>query len=164
MERQQEPPIEEVLNNTEKYKEEWSKYESKILKGMTTCIGLDFKRNYIDVFVVSGNPRPFSRPIVIKSRYPIDEFICVISHELIHCLFADNMFSKNGRDPYPKNSHIVVHPILKYLYIDVLREPKLLDVNKEAYANSNNKKYDGAWKKVDELGYMEILNKVKGSI
>ncbi|HUD01589.1 MAG TPA: hypothetical protein VMR37_04635 [Rhabdochlamydiaceae bacterium] len=155
------PSLEEVLDKTEKYKNEWRKYEEKILGGITLATGLKFKRNYIDVFVVSGNLRPFSRPVVLKSTYDLDQFINIITHELIHCLFSDNRISEDKKDPYPENKHILLHAVLKYIYLDILNEPERLKLNIKMSSESKNPEYISAWNEIGKLGYKEILVKIK---
>ena len=86
-----EPTEIEVKERVKKYKEEWAKYENKILEGVCEMLGLNFNQNIIDVHIVSGNDRQFSNPVVIKSGFEPDEFIESLSHELIHRLFSNNL-------------------------------------------------------------------------
>ena len=86
-----EPTETEAKERVKKYKEEWAKYENKILDGICKSLGLNFSQNIIDVRIVSGNDRQFSNPVVIKSGFEPDEFIESLSHELIHRLFSNNL-------------------------------------------------------------------------
>jgi hypothetical protein len=155
------PPIEDVRASVIRYKKEWERVAPMVLAGICRATGLSFVRNHIDVFVVSGNPRPFSRPIVIKSRYTNEEFLCVLAHELIHCLFSDNRVTEDRKDPYPENMHILVHALLWHVYIDVLGEPKLLETNRRTSAAADYSEYSEAWRRVEEIGYGEVIRKFR---
>ncbi len=87
-------PLEEVLEKVEEYKNEWEKYGPKILNALCEVTSLSFNREVIDVYIVSGNPRQFSNPVVIKSGFSPSEFVDVLTHELIHRLFVLNNLKK----------------------------------------------------------------------
>lgn len=166
------PTQEEVFKRIEDYKKEWSKYEAKILKGICDVLNLEFKRNVIDVYIVSGNPRQLSAPIVIKSSFSPDEFVNSLAHELIHALFQDN----GSRIPisifdemFPEEtnsvkSHVVLHSILKYIYLDILKDAKRLDRNIESSRKHNTNDYSRAWEIVEKERYLEVIKKFKGKI
>lgn len=157
------PTSDEVIAKTKNYRRLWEKHGELILKGITEATGMAFKRAYIPVYVVAVNPRPFSNPLVIKSRYTDDEFIRVIAHELIHNLFADN--KETYKEPYPDNVHKIVHAVLASVFLDVLKDEKLLagdvkDMNDPVFATTN-REYAEAWKFVEEIGYKAILDDFK---
>ena len=166
------PTQEEMFKRVANYRKEWSKYETKILKGIYAVLNLKFKRNIIDVYIVSGNPRQLSAPIVIKSGFSPDEFIDSLTHELIHALFQDNgkkipmsifdeMFPEETEST---KSHVVVHSILKYIYIDILKDEKMLERNIENSKKHSTNDYLRAWEIVEEEGYIEIIRKFKNKI
>jgi hypothetical protein len=166
------PTQDDVFKKIEDYKKEWSKYEGKILKGICSVLNLKFKRSAIDVYIVSGNPRQLSSPIVIKSGFSPDEFVDSLTHELIHILFEDNgrkvpisiwdeMFS--GETSSVK-SHVVVHSVLKYIYLDVLKDEKRLERNVGSSKKHNTNDYLRAWEIVEKEGYIEIIKKFKSKI
>lgn len=166
------PTQEEIFKKIEDYKNEWSEHEARILKSMCAILGLEFKRNAIDVYIVSGNPRQLSAPIVIKSGFTPDEFVDSLTHELIHALFGDNgkivpisiwdeMFP--GETKLVK-SHAVVHSVLKYIYLDVLKDDKRLEKNIAGSKKHDTNDYFRAWEIVDEKGYTEIIKKFKSKI
>ena len=166
------PTQEEVFKRIENYKKEWSKHEKKILEGICAVLGLKFKRDAIDVYIVSGNPRQLSAPIIIKSGFSPDEFVDSLTHELIHTLFEDNgriipisiwdeMFP--GETSAVK-SHVVVHSVLKYIYLDVLKDGKMLERNIESSRKHNTNDYLRAWEIVEKEGYIEIIKKFKSKI
>lgn len=157
------PSVEFVENQVSLYKNEWIKYESKILTGIQEITGLHFERNYIDVFIVSLSTRSFSRPIVMKSRYSLMDFINVLTHELIHCLFSDNdtlvkdSFIVTHENPITSR-HIVIHAILKYIYVDVLKESQRLECDIKFCWSEG---YKNAWKVVQESDYLKIIDDFK---
>ncbi|MEI6237946.1 MAG: hypothetical protein WCP15_00235 [bacterium] len=157
----------EVLKKVENYKELWSKYNEKILNGLVDITGLKFSRNYFDIHIVTGNPRPFSSPIVMKSTYDDISFINTLTHELVHCLFMDNKKELGSVTIYEHenkttSTHVMVHAILKSIYLDVLNEPERLEKNILESSNSNLG-YKEAWQVVEKVGYKKILDKLKKS-
>ena len=165
-----EPTETEAKERVKKYKEEWAKYENKILDGICKSLGLNFSQNIIDVRIVSGNDRQFSNPVVIKSGFEPDEFIESLSHELIHRLFSDNVQNvvagKIFLEMFPdKNelarNHIITYATLKFIYLDILKEKERLAKNIERSSKSSFPKYSRAWKIVEEKGYGELINDFK---
>lgn len=156
---------EEVLARVEKYKEIWQKHEQVILTGICDFTGLNFKRNVIDVYVVTGNPRSFSRPLVLRSGYSEGEFIINLTHELIHALLSDNEEIGTGKlllDRFPEESpltrnHIIVNAVLKYVYLDILKNEKLLERNLFLSKSHGSIDYVRAWEIVEELGYKNVV-------
>ena len=165
-----EPTEIEVKERVKKYKEEWAKYEKKIIEGICEALGLNFSQNIIDVHIVSGNDRQFSNPVVIKSGLKPDEFIESLSHELIHRLFSDNVQNvvagKIFLEMFPDENelarnHIITHAVLKFIYLDVLKEKERLAKNIERSSKSSFPEYPRAWKIVEEKGYRELINYFK---
>lgn len=157
--------LEEVQERVVTYNNEWSKYEHKILNALCDITGLNFNRDVIDVYIVSGNPRQFSNPLVIKSGFLPSEFVDVLTHELIHRLFTLSGVSKKvtcsekylNESDLVKN-HILLHALLKYLYLDILNEPERLKNNiSRSKAHSTND-YARAWEIVETDGHMNIIN------
>lgn len=163
------PSQKDVFKRIKNYRDLWDKYGSLILKNMIKITGLTFKRNQIDIHVVSVNPRSFSFPIIIKSRHDDVSFINTITHELIHCLFSDNSEKVNKHIPWDKeiigqdigNDHVIVHAILKYIYLDVLKSPKNLKENILLSEFPGNEGYAIAWKIVEDIPYKEIIREFK---
>jgi len=159
------PSDELIKSQISMYNEEWDKYGERILRGICEATGLNFKRNQIDVYVVSGSLRPFSRPIVIKSGYEPDYFVNVLTHELIHCLYSDNDEEVNKPLHYPHENHTVsvhvyLNAILKYIYIDVLGEPERYELDKKMVADSKLG-YNIAWDIVDKIGHLKLIEDFK---
>lgn len=117
------PIQEEVDKNIEMYKEAWAEIGDKILTAMQKITGLSYTRNLIDVHIVSINPRPFSSPIVMKSRYSKEDFIYNLTEELIHVLSSDNkeawrkvrdgVVTKYKNEPRTVKNHIIVFVVMQ---------------------------------------------------
>ena len=162
------PTKEEVLNRIEVYKKEWRKYEKPILKGVCDVLKLLFLQNIVDVHIVSGNPRAFSNPIVMKSSYAPEEFVDVLAHELIHRLLSNHAETINMKvlvKMFPKEDsltrgHVLIHAILKYLYLDILKQPERLEKDlKRSYSASIKgvPAYHRAWEIVNAGDYMKFI-------
>lgn len=168
-----EPTEAEVKERVKKYKEEWAKYEKKILEGICGLLGLNFSQNIIDVHIVSGNDRQFSDPIVIKSGFDPSEFINSLTHELIHRLFSDNTQKVDAwdflKDSFPKENkltqnHILTHAILKFIYLDILKNEEKLEKNIERSSKASFIEYARAWDIVEKKGYLKLIEDFKTSV
>lgn len=163
------PTKEEVLEKVKEFNEVWNKNSNKILKAICKSLNLYFPQNIIDVYIVSGIPRCFSDPIVIKSRFTPEEFIDTLCHELIHKLLGQN--KKNVKKKIvqgfaPEESettknHVLIYAVLKHIYLDILKEPSRLDGNIKTSSEHFNDDYTKAWKIVDETGYNKILSEFR---
>ena len=166
------PAKDKVLERIENYKKEWSKYEKIILKAICDILEMNFKQNIIDVYIVSGNPRQFSDPIIIKSGFSPNEFVDTLTHELIHKLFQNNVDIfpwKILPKMFPSESnltrnHIITYAVLKYIYLDVLNEPHRLERNLQNSKKHRTDDYTKAWKIVEKRDYIELINQLKGEI
>lgn len=159
------PTNEEISERVIGYKKEWEAFEKKLLRSLYKISGLKFKRNIIDVHIVSGNPRQFSWPIVIKSGFKPEEFVDTLFHELIHVLFSDNkaiIYSKFLQTQFPNENktvqnHVVLFAILKFVYTKVLRSSNWLDRNREMAKKHSSEDYVKAWEIVDKIGFEKII-------
>ena len=167
-----EPTEAEVKKRVKKYKEEWAKYEKEILEGVCNVLGLNFSQNIIDVHIVSGNDRQFSNPVVIKSSFETGEFINALTHELIHRLFSDNTQKVDALNfleaNFPKENkltqnHILTHAILKFIYLDILKDKEKLEKNIKRSSKSSFPEYARAWEIVEEKGYKELKKEFKSN-
>ncbi|OHA16252.1 MAG: hypothetical protein A2743_02950 [Candidatus Taylorbacteria bacterium RIFCSPHIGHO2_01_FULL_43_47] len=128
-----------VLRRTAVYREIWNAKGISLLRKIYKVADLKFKRNLIEIHVVSGNPRPFSNPIVITANYNETKFLLVVLEELLHVLLKDNRvpFIKS-RDNLTVRKHVQVFSILL----------KVLDKETVDYAIENSKPhrdYYRAW-------------------
>lgn len=159
-------PAREIEENVKLFQENWLKDGKKILQGVCDILVLDFHRNMIPVYVVSGNPRPFGDPIVIRADFARPEsFIDVLVHELIHILFMDNqkkvpwsIFMEMFPNESPSaQNHVIVHAVLKYVYLEILKDPERLQRDINRSSKHKNRDYIRAWEIVEERGYKELI-------
>ena len=165
------PDMVKINSQVLMYKEEWGKYGEKIIESMCRVTNLEFERNIIDIYIVSGNPRPFSRPLVLSCGYNNIKFINYITHELIHCLFSDNDikegFSKKVRythDSEIVSRHVLVYAILNYILIDVLEKPNYLENVIKNDAHFPKLGYHEAWNIIEKIGYKKIIELYKEGV
>lgn len=165
------PEKEEVLKRVENYKKEWTKNEQKILHGLCDSINLEFNRDVIDIYIVSVNPRQFSNPIIIKSGFKPDEFVDILTHELIHRLLVLNKIKKEAivSDKYSDETdivknHIIVHALLKYIYLDILKDASRLEKNFLRSKNHNTNDYFRTWEIVEREGYKKLIDEFKNKL
>lgn len=163
------PSKELVLQRVETYKEVWNMHGLQIVEELQSVLGLLFQRNIIDVHIVSVIQQEFSRPIVIKSRLSPDEFIMTLTHELIHRIQAENsniVLPEITKKMFPNESsttrnHVLVHAVLTYIYLEVLKKEKLLLENKNKSEKHNTTDYTRAWEIVEEIGYKDVISMFK---
>jgi hypothetical protein len=162
------PTNDKILQKTTELREEWEKYEEKILTAIYKITNIEFKRNIIDVHIISGSPRNMSSPLIISSHNPTKDFINTLTHELIHKLFTDNVKGKVYRnifiDMFPNETkltqnHIIVHAILKYIYLDILKDEKRFKDNIKKSERTPD--YKKAWEIVEKEGYLNLIEKFK---
>lgn len=153
------PTEDEVEKKIELFKEAWKKEEKTLLKAIHKITKLKFKANIIDCYIVSAITRDMSAPLIIRSRYTEEEFIDVLLHELLHKLFVDNGLKKikDLEESKTTINHIKVFAVLKYLYLDFLKNEERLGRVMQKSKEGNNQDYARAWEIVDERGYKEII-------
>ena len=166
------PAQEKIKQRIYDYRQEWGKSEEKILRGMCNILEMKFKRNIIDVYIVSGSSRQLSDPIVIKSGFKPNEFVDSLTHELIHKLFEDNIKKfpiMILKEMFPNETdttrnHVITHSVLKYIYLDVLKDKSRLERNLEVSRKHRTNDYARAWEIVEERGYVELIKLLKTKI
>ena len=154
----------------EEYKQAWQPHEQIILRGMCELFDLRFYKSVLDVYMSPGAPT-FSTPTIITMKFDADEFIDVLTHELLHVLISDNTTLDSEKigevfeKIYPEynrltQNHILVHAGLKHLYLNVLKEPRRL--SRDIVSCKRHPDYAKAWEIVEERGYREIIEQFKG--
>lgn len=160
------PGEEEIEKKVESYKAAWISYEEKILKGISDILELEFFQDIIDVYIV-GRAQSFSDPMIVASTFEPDEFIDVLTHELLHRLLTDNTKKLNvvkiWSEMFPRKerltrNHIILYAVHKYLYLEVLKEEQRF---KQDIERTKNPEYKDAWNIVEEEGYEKIIDQFK---
>lgn len=166
--------LEESREKTRQYQEAWEAKEAIILPAMQDMFGLRFYKPVIDV-TLAPMFVPKSKPLIISFRTEPDQFIDVLTHELLHNLFTDNQYVQHhiykdlishwtklfGERDRVELVHIPVHAALKAIYIDVLNEPYRLE--RDINDVSGWPAYKAAWEYVEQNDYKEIIKKFKDS-
>lgn len=119
-----------INEKVDQYKDAWQPYETRILTAMCEVLGLEFKQNTIDAYVLPLH-YSFSNPMVISTKYTPDRFIEIFTHEITHRLLTDNNVLTVGTDDrllrswkkifgethsFGTRVHIPVHAILEYIF------------------------------------------------
>jgi len=167
----------EAEDKAEAYRQAWSAKEQLILDGMQTCMDLTFAAPVIDVAVAPWQYdwAAISFPLILDMAHEPDAFIDILTHELFHVLFADNQIitSKNQRaqsrlqweklfgEEHSGGTlvHIAVHAALKYMYLDIHKEPYRL--TRDIERSRQYPDYQQAWDYVEQHDYRDIIAKLK---
>lgn len=165
--------FEEYTETADRYTKVWRLYEKQILTGMCDLYGLTFRQDIIDVYVAPWF-WAFSDPMVLGVTFSDDQVITNLTHELFHRLLTDNNETSydtdylaqwkqvlSGSHSWNKLVHIPVHAGLKAIYLDILKRPDLLGLDKKDV--KKNLPYRQAWEYVDDHDYKTIIEKIKNS-
>ncbi len=155
-----------MSKQVENFKAAWKPLQKNIVSAIEVYTGGPFRYSIVDVALVSTFPRTFSNPIIVgvtksdNSLVSAEEFICRLTHELIHK--AGRYPIQKYRDLFPLETqvtadHIFVHALLKYIFTDVLQRQDLLLLNRELSIKHSTDDYHKAWNIVDDMGYMNLL-------
>jgi len=150
------PSIEDIKKRIDAYKKEWSKYD--IVKDISNCLNLSFKRDVIDVFVVSGISRDSSHPIIIKSSHDPKAFVAALAHELVHVILTTNKIKKvtfDSNEPDTTNNHVRVFAVLK----EVLSE-ELWSIAIKPKSKYPSRDYARALELSEQIGSKNIIKKI----
>ncbi|MDD4625295.1 MAG: hypothetical protein PHC82_03170 [Candidatus Pacebacteria bacterium] len=151
----------------------WKEKEEIIIKTMCEAMSLNFLQNIIDVYVVCGNDRQFSDPIVIRTYSQSKKFIDDLAHELTHRLMSDNIqcFGKTRmgeimKKTFPEESgnvrsHIQTYALLKHIFVDVLKDKNWEKRILERVAKSSHPQYKKAWDIVEKIGHMKVVTMIR---
>lgn len=153
------------------YRNEWTKHERQILTAMQEVFGLEFYSGVIDVSLAPWFV-PQSDPMIINLQYEPDQFVDVLTHELLHVLLTDNRTYSMKSSPRELNLaerweklfgarefnelvHIPVHAASKYIYLDVLGQQDRLHRDIEDVRHLPA--YKAAWEYVESHDYKQII-------
>jgi hypothetical protein len=157
------------------YRKAWKPFEKQILTSMTDLLDLSFRQNIIDVHIAPWF-NAFSDPMVIGVMKEPDQFVDILTHELLHRLLTDNtsiphetMILVEWQKLFGKEHtfgtlvHIPVHAVHKAIYLDVLNAPERLERDIAGIKKYKATDYINAWDYVDKHGYLEIIEKLRAS-
>lgn len=159
------PAPAQIVKQVERYRRAWKRKEMLLLQAMQKVLHMSFSHNWIDVYII-GRGQSISNPVVISSRREPEEFVDVLTHELIHRLLAENreevdfLRIVNRRFKSESRStkiHIAVHAVHYFLYLDVLNAPHRLKRDVE-YCKALPHAYSRSWQIVQEAGYKSIID------
>lgn len=149
---------EQIDNKIVAYKEEWRKYD--MAKKISACLGMSFKRDVIDVYVVSGIPRDCSHPLIIKSGLNPKEFVVSLAHELIHRILAINglpIVVFDEKESNTTNNHVIVYAVLKKIL-----DEELWNIAITSRSKYPSKEYARARELSEQIGPNNVIKKIRG--
>lgn len=174
--KQWNPPKEEiVLKQVNELKKEWRKYEKEILTALYEITEIKFKRNIIEVYMVSGANRSYSHPIVMYATKRAENFMDTLTHELIHVLIDDNFQNKRKildqelEKLFPEQTsltrtHALIFAIQAHIFLKVFKDENRIKKNMESAKKHRTDEYSKAWEIVNREGYLNIIQSVKTRI
>ena len=150
-----------ALKYRQALQKKWDKIERKIFDTMSNVSGLEWQKPVIDCYVVQRTI-PFSIPLTIPMHPDLDDQLEVISHELAHNLVVQNIekikryrSAKYGKLSRTAQIHVLIHAILKEVYLQVFGEKKTLEIIKTYDELSSD--YKKAWEIVEKEGAKNII-------
>ncbi len=160
------PTKEKIMNYIKKIKPLWKKEERKILNKISELTKLEWKEEKIKVYMV-GKCVPYSDPLTMTFYKNNNDFIDVLTHELIHQIQSQNSKTYHKwalyvEKRYKKESpltrrHILLHAVHKELYLKLLGKSRL----NRNLKKSVKKSYKRAWEIVENEGYENIIKKFR---
>ncbi len=161
------PSEKEINNNIKKIEKLWRKDEKKILRELSVISGLSWKEKSITCYIV-GKCIPFSDPLTMKvyKEFPLNYFIDVLTHELIHQLFIQNediqklnkawnyFHRKYKKEEFNTIIHIPVHAIHSHIILKYFGEKRL---KREIESLNRFPDYKKSWDIVKEEEYQKII-------
>ena len=154
------PPPEEIKKRIGAYKDEWRKYS--IVKDISSCLNLSFKRDVIDVYIVSGISRASSNPIIIKSGFTPKEFVAILAHELIHVILTINKIKRrvfDEKESDTTNNHVIVFAVLKKIL-----DNELWNIAVKRTSDHGTDEYNKALALVEKIGPDSVIKMITGQL
>lgn len=162
-------------NRAKEYDSAWRALNGQTITAMCEILGLSFRQNIIDVNIAPWFAA-FSDPMVIGVVYKPDNFVDVLTHELLHRLLTDNtsidydtklipVWRKLFGNEHSITSlvHIPVHAVHKKIYLDVMKDPSRFERDVENKKEFGATDYVAAWDYVNKMGYEEIIKMLRES-
>ncbi len=157
------PSQRKILDYIKEIEKLWKRYEKKILSELSKISHLKWKSKFIYCYIV-GRCKPFSDPLTIPVYKNKNYFIDVLTHELIHQLFIQNLrqskkawayiFKKYKKESHTTKIHIPLHAIHTHIYLKFYGEKRL---NRDIKLISFLRDYKKSWEIVQREGYQNII-------
>ncbi len=158
------PSYDRVLKYAKKIEPKWRKVERKILTELSKATNLQWKKEPILCYLV-GRCVPFSDPLTIHVSYKTDnEFIDVLTHELIHQLFIQNyritepvwnyLGKKYKNESVNTQNHIFVHAIHQHILLKLFTKKRL---ERELAWAQKLPAYKKSWDIVETEGHENLI-------
>jgi len=146
----------------------WNKIGNKTLLELSKIAGLKWKEEKILCYVI-GHGKPFSDPLTVRLFDNKNDFLDVLTHELIHQLFSqennpdisekswDYFFKKYKSESRRTVIHVPLHAVHSEL---ITRFFPKANIEKRLQLPPNDE-YKQSWKIVQEEGHQNIINEFK---
>ena len=168
------PSEKEILSYIKKVENLWRKDEKTILKELEVVSGLRWQEKST-VCYVEGRCISFSDPltIMVYKELPLDYFVDVLTHELVHQLFTQNDNSRKSKKTWnyfhrkykSENHNTIIHiPVCamhSHIFLKYFGQTRL---EREIKSLSNLPTYKSAWDIVEREGYQNIIKEFKRRI
>lgn len=165
------PSPDEIKNYIVKVEHEWRKKENSIYKEISKITELKWNEKLIKCYVI-GFGTSFADPLTVRVHKNKNDFIDMLTHELIHQIFLQNSYKTNrwwkrtrekwNKETFSAKSHILVHAVHKHVYLKIFNKNRLSkDIKKAQRTKAID--YKRAWEIVRNEGYQSILEEFKKS-
>lgn len=172
------PKTSEILDYVDMVRGEWYLNGRKILKEIARITGLKW-RDPFTICYVATEGRSFSDPLTIKilgtdKKFIIKEdFVDMLTHELIHQIFIQNGKRADGaematigdyvEEPPHTTAHILTHAVHKHIYLKFFGSSRLKkDI--ERARKPKNREYRRAWEIVEDEGHLNLLRRFRENL
>jgi len=143
----------------------WKRFNKQILEEASRISKLNWKEKTMKCYIV-GNCIPFSNPLTMFTTSDLDNFVDVLTHELLHELLWDKNKSETRKawdyifKKYSKyNEHVLAHiplyAVHEHLYLKFGWKNRLEKDQKPMPDWPNHAK---AWEIVEEEGHQNIID------
>lgn len=164
---------EKILSKRKEFVEEWNLYGNKIFDQVLKITDLSIERNYLDVYITGIPARSYSSPIVIYANKNKEDFLRVVTHELVHIILREGLgkdyvkIEKILEDFYPEETkltqiHVLVYSIMGSVFEEIFGNKERLSTEKKDADNYRTNEYSKAFEICDASeSYLKTLEKIK---
>lgn len=160
------PSERKIRNYVKKAEKTWKKDGKKVLIELSKITGLKWSAKEIPCYIV-GKCIPFSDPLTVKVYGKTDQFVDVLTHELIHQLFTQKgnmqksekawkyIHEKYEKESHRTREHIPLYAIHAHVYLKFFGKKRF---KRDTRSISFLPDYKRAWEIIREKGYQNILH------